>query len=125
MKVSISWWELSGSGQTIDSLRAYLRDEAAPAWAEVKGLRVKFWISDRPGNRWGAVMVWESEIGGDGDQQLPPHRAAELIGYPPTERLRFDVEATVEGLFTEPRLAGLGLALEAGRPTTGELTQRS
>lgn len=111
MNVVISWWDLAGSRQTIDSLRGYLRDEAVPVWAEVKGLRLKLWLSDRAGNRWGAVMVWESELDGDPGQQLPPHRAAELIGYPPTERLRFDVEASVEGLFAEPALAGLGLAL--------------
>ena len=27
MKATISWWDLSGSDQTIDSLRVYLRDE--------------------------------------------------------------------------------------------------
>lgn len=108
MKVIVSWWDLSGSRQTIDSLQAYLRDEAVPVWAEVEGLRLKLWVSDRDGNRWGAVMVWESEVG----QPLPPHRAAELIGYPPTQRLQFDVEASVEGHFADPALAGLGLALQ-------------
>jgi hypothetical protein len=112
MKATIAWWDLTHSEQTIDSLRTYLRDEAVRPWASVKGLRLKFWIADRAGNRWGAVMLWESAA--PGDQPLPPHRAAELIGYPPTERVRFDVEATVEGLFTEPGLSGLGAALVGG-----------
>lgn len=109
MRATIAWWDLTGSEQTIDSLRVYLRDEGVDPWKQVRGLRLKFWISDRDGNRWGAVMLWESEEATR--QPLPPHRAAELIGYGPTERVRFDVEATVEGLFDEPMLAGLGLAL--------------
>ena len=107
MKARIAWWDLTESTQTIDSLRTYLQDEAVQPWASVRGLRLKFWISDRPGNRWGAVMLWESDD--IGDQPLPPHRAAELIGYPPTERVRFDVEATVEGVYAEPALSGHGL----------------
>jgi hypothetical protein len=53
-------------------------------------------------------MVWETDDFGAG-QTLPPHRAVELIGYPPTERVRFDVEATVEGVFEKSELAGLGM----------------
>ena len=56
-------------------------------------------------------MLWEPGHPGE-RQPLPPHRAVELIGYPPTERVRFDVEATVEGRHSTPVLAGLGLALE-------------
>jgi hypothetical protein len=110
MKAAIAWWDLAGSDQTIDSLREYLRDEGVQPWAAVRGLRLKFWISDRAGNRWGAVMLWESADGHD--QPLPPHRAAELIGYPPTERVRFDVEATVEGVFADPTLSGHGLVFD-------------
>lgn len=110
MKVAIAWWDLTGSTQTIDSLREYLRDEGVKPWASVPGLRVKLWISDRAGNRWGAVTVWEQPPAAG--QPLPPHRALELIGYPPTEQVSFDVEATVEGVFTDPTLSWLGLALD-------------
>jgi hypothetical protein len=111
MIVSVAWWDLSRSDQTIDSLRTYLRDEGVHPWGSVKGLRLKFWISDRPGNRWGAVMLWESADARR--QQLPPHRAAELIGYPPTERVQFEVEATIEGEYSLAALTGLGLAFSA------------
>lgn len=110
MKVTIAWWDLTESEQTIASLREYLRDEGVEPWASVHGLRLKFWISDPAGDRWGAVMLWEGE--GPGDQPLPPHKAAALIGYPPTERVRFDVEATIEGLFAEPALSRHGLVFE-------------
>ncbi|MFC0108427.1 hypothetical protein [Kibdelosporangium aridum] len=103
MKATIAWWDLSRSTQTIDSLRDYLRSEGVKPWADVPGLRLKFWIADRAGNRWGAVMLWETAPGPD--QPLPPHKAAELIGYPPTERIRFDVEACIEGVFAEPSLS--------------------
>lgn len=114
MKATIAWWDLTDSEQTIDSLRVYLRDEGVQPWASVPGLRLKFWISDRAGNRWGAVMLWESDA--VDARLLPPHRAAELIGYPPTERVRFDVEATIEGSYSEPMLSGLGLALAGAQP---------
>jgi hypothetical protein len=117
MKATIAWWDLTDSEQTIDSLREYLRGEAVQPWSSVRGLRLKFWISDRVGNRWGAVMLWESDD--IDDQPLPPHRAAELIGYPPTERVRFDIEATIEGFFSDPELSGRGLALEGGRTARG------
>ncbi|MFG2039760.1 hypothetical protein [Dactylosporangium sp. NPDC048998] len=109
MKATVTWWDLSESTQTIDSLREYLRDEGVLPWESVPGLRLKFWVSDRAGNRWGAVMLWDRD---DVDPAvLPPHRASELIGYPPQQRIRFDVEATVEGRYDEPRLGGRGLAL--------------
>ncbi len=107
MKVSISWWDLTDSAQTIESLREYLREGAVEQWERVRGLRLKLWIADPAGNRWGAVMIWETDDFGAG-QDLPPHRAAELIGYPPTTRARFDVEGTVEGVFASPELSGIG-----------------
>lgn len=110
MKATIAWWDLTHSDQTIESLREHLRDGGVKPWADVPGLRVKFWIADPAGNRWGAVMVWETEPGPD--QPLPPNKALELIGYPPTERVRFDVEACVEGVFTQQALSGIGPALE-------------
>ncbi|MFZ3499672.1 hypothetical protein ACODT5_41800 [Streptomyces sp. 5.8] len=110
MKAAISWWDLSGSGQTIDSLRVYLRDEGVDPWTAIRGLRLKFWISDRVNNRWGAVMLWDSDA--DLTVPMPPNRATELIGYPPTERMTTDVEAIVEGVHSG-ELAERGLAFEA------------
>lgn len=95
MRATIAWWDLTGSGQTIDSLRAHLREEGVEPWAQVSGLRTKFWISDLETNRWGAVMLWESTA--DPTAPLPPNRASELIGSPPTLRMAADVEAIVEG----------------------------
>ena len=94
MKTTIAWWDLTESTQTIDSLRVYLREDGVQPWLDVVGLRFKVWISDRRANTWGAVMVWESPP--DLDAPLPPNRATELIGYPPTQRLSMDVEAIVE-----------------------------
>ncbi|MFJ8186989.1 hypothetical protein [Streptomyces sp. NPDC096105] len=109
MKATISWWDLTGSGQTIDSLREYLRDEGVEPWTEVHGMRLKFWISDRETNRWGAVMLWDSEA--DLKAPMPPNRATELIGYPPAVRMLSDVEALVEGIHSGGP-AGRGLAFE-------------
>ncbi|WP_030940093.1 hypothetical protein [Streptomyces sp. NRRL S-646] len=90
MRVDIAWWDLDGTGQTIDSLRADLGDGAVAEWKDVPGLRLKLWLADRESNRWGAVMLWEA----DRPDELPPNRAAQLIGGPPTHRGRFDVQAT-------------------------------
>ena len=110
LSVSIAWWELDGSDETIDSLRAYLGDEGVEPWHEVPGLGLKLWFADRATNRWGAVMLWESADAAD--QPLPPNRANDLIGHPPALRASFDVEATVEGIRSLPSLVGLGPAFE-------------
>ena len=108
MRVDIAWWNLDGSGQSIESLREHLRGASVEPWKEVSGLRLKFWIADRTSNRWGAVMLWQGDRRPD---QLPRNRALELIGAPPAEQARFQIEATVEGLHNLPRLGGLGAAL--------------
>lgn len=95
MRATIAWWDLGKTGQTIDSLRAALRDEGVESWTQVSGLRIKFWVSDPQTNRWGAVMVWDSEA--DPTAPVPPNRATELIGHPPTVRWAPEVEAVVEG----------------------------
>lgn len=106
MRTVIVWWDLSESAQTIESLRAYLLDESVAAFAEVPGLRFKMWISDPATKRWGAVLLFESA---EAAEQPLPSRAAELIGYPPTESHVFDVEATVEGRYEVAQLALRGL----------------
>lgn len=58
------------------------------------GLRLKLWIPDREANRWGAILLWESREAAQGPT---PSRATELIGYPPTEKWPYDLEASVEG----------------------------
>ncbi|MEY9211727.1 hypothetical protein NI17_009035 [Thermobifida halotolerans] len=113
MRIDIAWWDLDASAQTIDTLRGHLADAAA-VWGDVPGLRLKLWMADRDRNRWGAVMVWEESR--PHDSALPPNRAAELIGYPPTHRSRFEVEAAVEGLHALPTLHGLGPALTPADP---------
>jgi hypothetical protein len=112
MRATISWWDLSGSDQTIDSLRVYLRDEGVEPWTQVYGMRLKFWVSDRQTNRWGAVMLWDDLA--DLTAPMPPNRATELIGYPPTLRMATDVEAIVEGVH-DGRSADLGLAFRSER----------
>lgn len=107
MRTHIVWWDLSRSDQTIESLRAYLRDESVAAFADVHGLRFKMWISDPETNCWGAVLLWESA---EAAAQPLPSRAGSLIGYPPTQIHAFDVEATVEGLYEVERLALRGRA---------------
>ncbi|MFE0191576.1 hypothetical protein [Streptomyces sp. NPDC058989] len=117
MHAVIVWWDLSASGQTIESLRTYLREESVSAFSEVPGLRFKMWVSDSEANRWGAVLLWESK---EAAQQPLPSRALELIGYPATVAHSFDVEATAEGRYETQQLALLGLAFdgtaEAVRP---------
>lgn len=109
MQAVVVWWELNDSDQTVESLGEFLRDEAVDRFSKVRGLRLKFWISDRENNRWGAVMLWESA---EAAAAPLPARAAELIGYPPTQRAVFDVEAVTEGVFDIARLAGRGSALD-------------
>jgi len=113
MRAVIVWWDLSGSAQTIESLRAYLLDESVAAFAGVSGLRFKMWIADPQTNRWGAVLLFESA---QAAAQPLPSRAAALIGYPPGQSHVFDVEATVEGRYEIAQLALRGLAFAAAAP---------
>lgn len=94
MKISVIWWDLDGSPQTIDSLRSYLHAEGASPWSDVEGLHVKHWVVDPSANRWGAITVWDNEPGPG--TPLPPQRATQLIGFEPTGRLSFDVDVTVQ-----------------------------
>ncbi|MFJ8040382.1 hypothetical protein ACIRBX_07725 [Kitasatospora sp. NPDC096147] len=109
MRVVIVWWDLADSKAGLDELRAFLREEAVERFTGHPGLVRKTWISDRAANRWGAVFLWESAEAAD--RPILPPRAVELIGYPPTHRAAFDVEATVEGAaHLLAALPGLGLA---------------
>lgn len=102
-------WDLDGSATTIEQLREYLRDESVDAFAEVRGLRFKAWISDAASNRWGAVYVWEDA---EAAEQKLPSRARELIGKDPDVAEVYEVEATIEGVFSGAALSRRGLAFE-------------
>jgi hypothetical protein len=102
-------WNLADSKTTIEELRRYLRDESVDAFADVRGLRFKAWISDEVTERWGAVYLWESP---EASEQELPSRARELIGKDPDIIEVFDVEATIEGRYAEEELSRLGLAFE-------------
>jgi hypothetical protein len=103
----ITWWDLENSDQTVESLHDSLRADDIKPWATVPGLCLKLWIADREHNRWGAVMLWESEAAPA--QLMPPNRANELIGYPPAHRIL--VEAAAEGIHSLASEAGPGLEL--------------
>lgn len=113
MLVRYVMWDLDGTGTTIEELREYLRAESVDAFASVRGLRFKAWLSDAATNRWGAVYVWESAEASRGPL---PSRAREIIGKPPDVEHVFDVEATAEGVFDVADLARRGLAFEEPRP---------
>ncbi|GAB1640127.1 hypothetical protein [Krasilnikovia sp. MM14-A1259] len=109
---SIIVWDLTRSEQTVASLRAYLRDYAVDAYSRVPGLRQKVWISSTgpDGETWGAVYLWDNPAAAYG---RPPvtSQVSELIGYLPTSRRYFGVEATTEGVSAVGALvAGLGAA---------------
>lgn len=110
MKVVVVWWNLDDSKKTIESLRRSLKSEGVTAWETVQGLRLKLWISNQVNNLWGAVFLWESADAMT--QILPPNRAVELIGYSPTSRFTFDVEAMVDGSCIIAALDKLGLSFE-------------
>lgn len=109
MLVRFVLWNLADSKTTIEELRRYLRDESVDAFADVRGLRFKAWISDEVTERWGAVYLWESA---EASEQEIPSRARELIGKDPDIIEVFDVEATIEGRYAEEELSRLGLAFE-------------
>jgi hypothetical protein len=107
MIVRIVWWDLAGTGTTIDALREYVRDESVDAFGAVEGLRLKLWIADSERDRWGAVYLWESP---EAAAQKLPGRVREIIGKEPDFEEFFELEASVEGVFAEALLARRGAA---------------
>jgi Putative mono-oxygenase ydhR len=107
--VRIVLWSLADSKTSIHELRLYLRDESVDAFADVPGLRLKAWISDEAGERWGAFYLFESREAAD---QPLPGRVRELAGKDPDLVEEFDLEATVEGRYASEQLSRLGLAFE-------------
>jgi hypothetical protein len=105
MVVRFVLWNLADTATSVEELREYLRDEAVDAFARVRGILFKAWISDANGERWGAIYLFESAAAAE--QQLPS-RARELIGKDPDIVEVFDLEASVS---VAEQLARLGLAL--------------
>jgi hypothetical protein len=107
MFVRIVLWDLDGSPMTIDALRDYLRDESIEAFAHVPGLRLKLWVANDEANTWGGLYIWESREAMVEAGPLPS-RAKALIGKEPASVSEYEVEATVEGVFTDALLSGHG-----------------
>ena len=103
-------WNLADSKTNVQELRRYLQDESVDAFAEVRGLRLKLWVSDEATERWGAIYLWESA---EAAEQDPPSRARELIGKDPEIGETFDLEASVEGRYAVEELSRRGLAFES------------
>ncbi|MEU8958562.1 hypothetical protein AB0C93_30180 [Streptomyces sp. NPDC048518] len=111
MRVDVAWWHLDGTPQTIDSMRAHLRENTLDHWTKVPGLRLKIYFADREQNRWGAMMLWEHER--PPLDEMPPNAALALIGRPPDVRATFEAEGTVEGQYELAALQALGPAFAA------------
>ena len=110
MLVRLVLWNLGDSRTTVGELRRYLRDESVDQFEGVPGLRLKAWVSDEAGERWGAIYFWESA---EATEQELPSRARELIGKDPDIGEEFDLEASVEGAFALEDLSRRGLAFES------------
>ncbi|MDQ1682633.1 MAG: hypothetical protein QOG52_1511 [Frankiaceae bacterium] len=100
-------WDLENSPMTIPSLRTYLRDESVDAFAAVPGLRLKVWIANDEANTWGAIFVWESRAAMVAAGPMPS-RAKALIGKDPSTISEYEVEASIEGAFTDAVLSRRG-----------------
>jgi trans-2,3-dihydro-3-hydroxyanthranilate isomerase len=94
MIVDIVWWNLDGSAQTIESLKAQLQDSGVDRWTNVPGLVSKHWIADAENRRWGAIMLWDEDR--PAAHLMPPNDAQDLIGLPVAHRTRFTVAHSVE-----------------------------
>ena len=112
--VTVVLWDLSESDQTVSSLRSFLRDYAVDHYTGQEGLRSKLWVSSTgpEGEMWGAISLWDNWQAAYAPP--PASKLVQLIGYPPTSRSYFSVEAATEGVSAIGALAaGLGLAYES------------
>ena len=77
-----------------DNPVAFRREAGYQATMLMPGLRLKLWLSDESGERWGAVELWESA---EDAVALPLHaRERELIGKDPEVGEEFDLEQLIE-----------------------------
>lgn len=93
MIVRLVLWSLADSKTTVEELRRVLGDELAGEAERVPGLRLKLWVSDEAGERWGSLELWESaELAA-----VPVHaRERELIGKDPEVGEEFELERLVD-----------------------------
>lgn len=116
MYAVVVWWDLAGSAQTIDSLHRRLpRQDRIGAGTDTPRHLVS-WMHDRPGNRWGAVLMSESS---DVVHWTVLLAATELIGYPPTDRWSFELTPGTDEGAGRPTDLMLVLLGGAVNPTTG------
>jgi hypothetical protein len=88
-------WSLADSKTTVDELRRVVRDEVAPEVDTIPGLRLKAWLSDESGERWGSLELWESPELAD---PAVHGRERELIGKDPEVGEEFELEASAGDL---------------------------
>lgn len=112
MKAMVAWWDLTESGESVETLRNFIHEEEE-SWRDIPGLLLKVWISDPASERWGAVLVWESEEAAK--SAVLPRSPAGAIGHAVDFRAWFDVEAAVGPGLALPHLAALG-GVAAGAP---------
>lgn len=115
MKAMIAWWDLTTSQQNGETLRDFIREEEKH-WADIPGLLLKVWVSDPATERWGAVLLWESEEAAR--NAVLPRSPAELIGHPLDFRSWFDVEAAVGSGVTLPWRASQASGPEEDRSSS-------
>ena len=93
MYVQLVLWNIADSMTTVDELRRVLEEELAWPLGKVEGLRSSSWLADELGERWGAVLTWDSE---DASHAPLPERLGALIGRPPVIVEGFDLVATID-----------------------------
>lgn len=109
MLVRLLLWSLADAKTTLEELRRALRDEIVDDVRNVPGLRLKLWVSDEAGERFGAVELWESA---DFAALPVSRRERELMGKDPEVGEEFELEASIEGRYLVEALSGRGFALE-------------
>ncbi len=109
MLVRLLLWSLADAQTTLEELRRALRDEIVDEAANLPGLRLKLWVSNEAGERFGVLELWESA-----DMAVLPAnvRERELLGKDPEVGEEFDLEASIEGRFLDEELSRRGAALE-------------
>lgn len=121
MYAVVVWWDLAGSAQTIDSLHRRLPRQDRIAAGKDTPRHLVSWMHDRPGNRWGAVLMSESAEVVHWTVLLA---ATELIGYPPTDRWSFQLDPGPDGSADRPVDLMLILLGKAVGVTTGDAGRR-
>jgi len=95
--------DLGSTHGTLEDLRTYIATRSIPRYQEMRGLRLKIYLSDASVDLFGGFYLFEDAASLDAVLPELGSSIRDASGRPPRVQ-RFDVEAIIEGRHATPQL---------------------